>query len=159
MSIDPVLERAVLAEMAFSSRRARHPTLARAVAERIHDGNNDLLEHLWRVARAVPPRFRRVARLHHADDAAARPRDLASVGLTPAEREAIELLAQFDVPAPGRSELQRLYAIARVPGATGHIARVVARASLWERLVRAPAGGEDQTRLRLLTDPRFAKCR
>jgi hypothetical protein len=159
MSIDPVLERAVLAEMTLRSRRARHAALARAVAEAIHGGNHDLLEHLRRVARAVPPRFRRVAWLHHAWDVATGPRDLASVGLTSSERGAIELLAQVDVPAPGRNELHRLYAIAREPGATGHIARVVARASLWERLAHAPAAGEDQTRLRLLTDPRFATCR
>jgi hypothetical protein len=159
MSIDPVLERAVLAEMAFRSRRARHPTLARAAAEGIHRGNHDLLDHLRRVARAVPPRFRRVAWLHHAWDVAAGQQDLASVGLTPSERAAIELLAEADLPAPGCKELQRLYAIAREPGGTGHIARVVAGASLWERLAHTPAAGEDQTRLRLLTDPRFAICR
>jgi hypothetical protein len=159
MSIDPVLERAVIAEMAFSSRRARQPTLARAVAEGIHRGNHDLLDHLRSVARAVPPRFRRVAWLHHAWDVPAEPRDLASVGLTRSERAAIELLAEVDVPAPGRNELQRLYAIAREPGGTGHIARVVAGASLWERLAHAPPAGEDQSRLRLLTDPRFTICR
>jgi hypothetical protein len=159
MSIDPVLERAVLAEMAFRGRRARQPTLARAVAEGIHRGNHDLLDHLLSVARAVPPRFRRVAWLHHARDVAAGPRDLASVGLTASERAAIELLSELDLPTPGRKELQRLYAIAREPGGTGHIARVVAGASLWERLAHAPAAGEDQARLRLLTDPRFATCR
>jgi hypothetical protein len=79
--------------------------------------------------------------------------------LTPAERGAIELLATVDLPAPASSELQRLYAIARAPGSTGQIARVVARASLWERLAHSPAASEDQTRLRLLTDPRFAICR
>jgi hypothetical protein len=159
MSIDPVLERAVLAEMAFRSRRARHPTLARGAAEGIHRGNHDLLDHLRRVAHAVPPRFRRVAWLHHAWDVAAGPQDLASVGLTPSERAAIELLAEVDLPTPGCKELQHLYAIAREPGGTGHIARVVAGASLWERMAHAPAAGEDQTRLRLLTDPRFAICR
>jgi hypothetical protein len=159
MTIDPVLERAVLAEMTFRSRRARHPTLARALAERIHGGNHELLEHLRHVARAVPPRFRRVAWLHHACDSAEGARGLESAGLTPPEREAIELLAHVDVAAPGRREMERLYAIARVPGGTGYIARVVARASLWERLADAPAASEDQTRLRLLTDPRFARCR
>jgi hypothetical protein len=159
MSIDPVLERAVLAEMTFRSRRARHPTLARAMAEGIHGGNHDLLEHLRHVARAVPPRFRRVAWLHHAWDAATVPRDLGSVGLTSSEHGAIELLAEVDVPAPGSGELERLYAIAQEPGGPGHIARVVAGASLWERLAHAPVAGEDETRLRLLTDPRFAICR
>jgi hypothetical protein len=159
MSIDPILERAVLAEMTFRSRRARHPTLARAMAEGIHSGNHDLLEHLRHVARAVPPRFRRVAWLHHARDAAALPQDLASVGLTSSERGAIELLAKVDVPAAGSSELKRLYAIAQEPGGPGHIARVVAGASLWERLAHAPIAAEDETRLRLLTDPRFAICR
>jgi hypothetical protein len=159
MSIDPVLERAVLAEMTFRSRRARQPTLARVLAERIHAGNHDLLEHLGRVAPAVPPRFRRVAWLHHACHEAQGGRRLASAGLTRSEHEAIELLAQVDVPAPGRAELQRLYAIARAPGRPGHIARVVARASLWERLAHVPVIREDQATLRLLTDPRFAARR
>jgi len=159
MSIDPVLERAVLAELTLRSRRARRPTLAGAVAAEIHHGNHDLLEHLRGVARAVPPRFRRVAWLHHAWDGAASPRDLASVGLTASERGAIELLVDVDTPSPGRDELQRLYAIAREPGGTGHIARVVAGASLWEHLTHAPSADEDQARLRLLTDPRFAICR
>jgi hypothetical protein len=159
MSIDPVLERAVLAELTLRSRRARRPTLARAVAEGIHRGNHDLLEHLRSVAHAVPPRFRRVAWLHHASDGAAGPRELASVGLTASERGAIELLVDVDAPPPGSDELQRLYAIAREPGGPGHIARVVAGASLWEHLTHAPAVDEAQVRLRLLTDPRFAICR
>jgi hypothetical protein len=159
MSIDPKLERAVLAEMTFRSRRARDPTLPRPLAERIHAGNDELVEHLQRVARVVPPRFRAVAWLHHACDGAEGRRGLASVSLTPAERGAIELLADIDAPVPGRKELQRLYAIARAPGGSGHIARVVARATLWERLAQCVAPNEDQTRLRLLTDPRFAICR
>jgi hypothetical protein len=159
MSIDPVLERAVLAEMTLRTRRARHPTLPRPLAERIHGENGELVEHLHRVARVVPPRFRAVAWLHHAWDGAEGRQGLASVALTPAERGAIKLLAHLDVPIPGRRELQRLYAIARVPGGAGHIARVVARASLWERLAQSSTASEDQTRLRLLTDPRFAICR
>jgi hypothetical protein len=159
VSIDPVLERAVLAEMTLRTRRARHPTLPRPLAERIHGGNHELVEHLHRVARAVPPRFRAVAWLHHAWNGAEGRRGLAGVALTPAERGAIELLADLDVPVPGRAELQRLYGIARAPGGAGYIARVVARASLWERLADCAAANEDQTRLCLLTDPRFAICR
>jgi hypothetical protein len=145
--------------MTLRTRRARHPTLPRPLAERIHAGNDELVEHLYRVARVVPPRFRAVAWLHHAWDGAEGRRRLGSASLTPSERGAIELLAHLDAPIPGRKELQRVYAIARAPGGAGHIARVVGGASLWERLAQFSPAGEEQARLRLLTDPRFAICR
>jgi hypothetical protein len=65
MSIDPGLERYVLAESALRARRAREHERScrrpRALAERLHHGRHDLLAHLRRVAYAVPERFRSVA--------------------------------------------------------------------------------------------------
>jgi len=58
MSIDPVLERAVLAEMTF--RRPARPApdaCARHGQEVIMAETMNSLEHLRHVARAVPPRF------------------------------------------------------------------------------------------------------
>jgi hypothetical protein len=130
VSIDPVFERAVLAELTLSGRRAQRPTLPRALAERIHHGDDEALEHLYLVARAVSHRFRSVAWLHHASGQVST-RDLANVGLAPAEQRAVELLAEVDdVPTPAVNELGLPYAIALEPGGTGQIARIVACASL-----------------------------
>jgi len=85
VGVDPRFERAVLAELALSERRARRhdPSRgARALARRLHRGRHDLLAHLRRVAFAVPSAFRPVAWLHHAREAHATSRALTAAGLT-----------------------------------------------------------------------------
>jgi hypothetical protein len=103
VSVDPRFERFVLAELALRERRARRrygSHGARALAQRLHRGRDDLLAHLRRVAQSVPRRFRRVAWLH--------------------------------------------------------LARVVARAAIEDRLDGARPVGETLTALYLLPDPRLA---
>lgn len=123
----------------------------------MHRGRNDLLAHLRRVAYAVPKRFRSVAWLHHAREAAVTPNALAAAGLTDAEIRAIELLACVDPTAPDDTRLARVRAIAEASGSAGYLARVVAHAALEDRLEGAGPTGESLTALRLLTDPRFAR--
>jgi hypothetical protein len=72
MTIDPWFERAVVTELALTGRRGRRRApshSARALAQKLHRDRRDLLAHLGRVADAVPPTFRPVARLHHAHEA------------------------------------------------------------------------------------------
>ena len=161
MSIDPRLERSILAELALRERQARRqpePQQApRALAERLHRGRDDLLAHLRRVAHAVPNGFRSVAWLHHAREAAVTPRALTAAGLTHAEVRAIELLAYADPCVPKNLELARVRAIAEAPNSAGYLARVVAHAALKDRLDGARPTGESLTALRLVTDPRLAR--
>jgi hypothetical protein len=88
VSIDPGFERFVLAELALRERRARRRDSsygARALAQRLHRGRDDLRAHLLRVAQAVPSSFRRVAWLHHAHEADVTPQEPSTVGLTKEE--------------------------------------------------------------------------
>jgi hypothetical protein len=161
VSIDPRLERSILAELALRERQARRQSESQqapqALAERLHRGRDDLLAHLRRVAQAVPNGFRSVAWLHHAREAAVTPRALTAAGLTHAEVRAIELLVYADLCVPKNLELARVRAIAESPGSAGYLARVVAHAALRDRLDGAPPTGESLTALRLLTNPRLAR--
>jgi hypothetical protein len=157
VSIDPHFERSVLAEFRLRERRSpRRDRLhgARLLARKLHHGRLDLLAHLRRVAHALPTRFRAVAWLHHAHDADVTPRALAAAGLTKEEATAIQLLAA--PPAPQGSLLQHVRILSSAPGSAGHLARVVARAALEDRLDGAPPTGETLTALRLLPDPGLA---
>jgi hypothetical protein len=81
VSVDPRFERNVLAELARRERRAHRDDgwqCARLLAQRLHRGSNDLLAHLYRVAFAVPARFRAVAWLHHAGEADVTPHALTA---------------------------------------------------------------------------------
>jgi hypothetical protein len=161
VSIDPRLERSILAELALRERQARRqpqPQQApQAIAERLHRGRNDLLAHLRRVAHGVPKGFRSVAWLHHAHEPAVIRGALTAAGLTHVEVRAIELLAYSDFCVPKNLELARVRAIAESPGSAGYLARVVAHAALRDRLDGAPPTGESLTALRLLTNPRLAR--
>jgi hypothetical protein len=73
--------------------------------------------------------------------------------LTDTEIRAVDLLA-YAVPAVLENiRLSRVRAIARTPGVAGHLARVVAHASLKDRLRAARSTGEGLTALGLLGDP------
>ena len=156
MTIDPSFERSVLAEFRLRERRARGGDElhgARLLAQKLHRGSHDLLAHLRRVAHALPTRFRAVAWLHHAHEADVTPRALTAAGLSEEEATAIKLLAPA---APQGSLLQRVRTLSAAPGSAGHLARVVARAAIEDRLDGAQANGETLTALRLLPDPGLA---
>jgi hypothetical protein len=156
VSIDPRLERAVLAELALSERRGRRrdPSHgARALAHKLHRDRHDLLAHLRRVAVAVPAAFRRVAWLHHARDAHVTSRALSAAGLTSEEVAAVDLLAHAAPASLERSVLRRARALSQAPGRAGYLARVVARAAIEDRLDGVRPEAETLTALRLLPDP------
>lgn len=157
MSIDPHFERTVLAEFRLRERRAarREPSHgARALAQKLHHGQRDLLEHLRRVAFALPRMFRVVAWLHHAAAAGVTPRALTAAGLTKDEAAAVEL---FDAPpALRRSVLQCARSLSNAPGRPGQLARGVARAAIEDRLDGAQPRGEIVTALCVLPDPGLA---
>jgi hypothetical protein len=160
MSVDPRFERFVLAEFALRERRGRRADRshrARVLAERLHDGRDELLAHLRRVSYRVPERFRRVAWLHHAYDADATPRALRSAALSNDELAAIELFGKVCPPESARPLLPRVRALAAAPGLVGYIARVVARAGIEDRLDGARPTGDTLAALLLLPDPRRAR--
>jgi hypothetical protein len=159
VSVDPRFERFVLAELALRERRARRRDGAhgaRAMAQRLHRGRDDLLAHLRRVVQAVPSRFRRVAWLHHAHEADPTPQALNTVGLTKEEMSALEFLAAAGSVSRALPLLDRVGALSKAPGSAGYLARVVARAAIEDRLDGARAAGETLTALGLLPDPRLA---
>lgn len=158
MSVDPRLERLVLAELAPRERRAARRDGshgARVLAQRLHRGRYDLLAHLRRVVQVVPTRFRRVAWLHHAHEAGVTPRALSTVGLTKDEMSALELFAAAGSPSRALPLLDRMRTLAKAPGSAGYLARVVARAEIEDRLDGARPVGETLTALCLLPDPRL----
>jgi hypothetical protein len=137
VSVDRSLERLVLAELALLERRhTRHPpfgsSAARALAHKVHAGHDDLLMHLRRVAGAVPEHFRRVAWLHHAVVDQVMTDDLAAAGLHVNEVAAVRLLAGDDSGCD--VHLLRTPTIVAASGMPGHLARVVARAAVADRL-------------------------
>ena len=157
MSIDPHLERSVLAEFRLRKRTARRRDElhgARLLAQKLLHGRLDLITHLRRVAHGLPGRFRAVAWLHHAHEAEVTPRALTAAGLTKDELAAVEL---FDAPAAlRRSVSHRACSLSNAPGRPGQLARVVACAPIEDRLDRAAPGGDSLSALRRLPDPRLA---
>ena len=159
MSVDARFERFVLAELALQERRAHRRDgshRARVLAQRLHRGRDDLLEHLRRVAQAVPSRFRRVAWLHHAHEADVTPHALSTAGLTTEEMSALRLLAAVGSTSRALPLLDRMRTLSKAPGSAGYLARVVGRAAIEDRLDGAPPVGETLTALSLLPDPRLA---
>jgi hypothetical protein len=137
VSVNPGLERLVLAEMALRERRNRRRSpfgsrSARALAHKLHAGHDDLLLHLRRVAGAVPESFRRVAWLHHAVIAQVMTDDRAAAGLNVNEVAALRLLSVADSAC--EVSLLRSPRIATATGMPGHLARIVARAAVADRL-------------------------
>src|SRR5439155_6365735 len=132
------------------------PHGALAPAHRLHRGRDDLLAHLRRVAYSVPRPFRPVAWLHHAREAHATSRALTAAGLSRDEVAAVDLLARARRPSPNGSVLHRARDLSEAPGLAGHLARVVARASIEDLLDGARPERETLAALALLPDPRLA---
>jgi hypothetical protein len=109
---------------------------ARSIAHHFHGCQRDrfdelVVEHLARVAAAVPEEAQATAWLHDVfERAGAEPDELRSGGLTSVELAALELLTR--VP----SEVYELYLlrIARAAGEEGRLARCVKRADLDDHL-------------------------
>jgi hypothetical protein len=159
VTIDPRFEHAVLAELALSGRRGRRrdPSYsARALAQKLHRGRDDLLAHLRRVAYTVPRTFRPVAWLHHARQAHVTSRALTAAGLTREEVAPVDLLGHAAHLSSLRSVLHSARALSKAPGRAGYLARVVARAAIEDRLDGARPDGETLAALRLLPDPWLA---
>jgi hypothetical protein len=114
-------------------------TIAAAIASRVHLDQTDrfggsLLDHVARVASAVPADARSVAWLHDVlersdTDVAA----LRSDGLTPLEEGALDLLTRHD----GESYETYALRVAFAPGEVGRLARVVKHADLDDHIATA----------------------
>jgi hypothetical protein len=114
------------------------PDVARSIAYYSHHGRRDRLgelqiEHVSRVAAAVPPPARTTAWLHdvleHSDTPSAL---LREGGMTDLEEEALDLLTRR---ADEAFELHMLR-IAHAPGAAGDVARAIKIADLDDQLAR-----------------------
>jgi hypothetical protein len=150
----------VLSEFAAGERRARRrdrSNRARSLAERLHAGRRDLVEHLRRVAFAVPRTFRAVAWLHHAGETNVTVHTLRSAGLTSDEVTAIKLFAHADPSRSKHAVLDRARTLSKASGLAGYLARVVARAAIEDRLDGARPEGDILAALTLLPDPRLTR--
>ena len=108
--------------------------IARAVARRVHTGQFDrrgdpLIEHVERVAQAVPSDVRALAYLHDILERGG-PSELSELALTDEEWDVLGLLTRR------QSESYKLYVlrIARAPGRPGAIARAIKLADLDDHL-------------------------
>jgi hypothetical protein len=109
---------------------------ARSIAQFSHVGRRDrfgdpVIDHIERVAAAVPPEARAIAFLHdvleHSDTSVA---ELRAAGLTLDELEILELLTR----APNESYEAHTLRVAYARGSEGRIARVVKLADLDDHL-------------------------
>src|SRR4051812_32606677 len=114
-------------------------TIARSIAHVAHTGRRDrfgelLIEHVERVAAAVPDHVRALAYLHdvleHSDTAVD---ELEAEGLTALELAALRLLTR----APGESYEAYTLRVAHGGGPEGELARLVKLADLADHLARA----------------------
>jgi hypothetical protein len=111
-------------------------TIARGIAHYSHVGGRDrfdepVIEHVERVAAAVPPDARAVAFLHDVlERSGTTIAELHAAGLTPLEQAALELLTR----ASGESYEAHTLRVAHAPGAAGALARVVKLADLDDHL-------------------------
>jgi hypothetical protein len=121
-----------------------HEDVARRIASRVHAGQRDrfgepVVEHVARVAAAVPRVARANAWLHDVPErSAVTAEELRAEGLTVHELDALGLLTRE--PA----ECYELYAlrIANAGGEAGRLARLVKLADLDDHLARADAPPE-----------------
>lgn len=112
---------------------------AHNIASQSHRGQRNrfgdpVIDHLARVARAVPPDARSTALLHDLLELCPTARRrLRSNGLTRVELEALELLRH----APGEAYEVYVRRIASAPGPAGRLARLVKLADLNDHLAHA----------------------
>jgi hypothetical protein len=106
------------------------PERAQAIAERLHMDDAALLEHVRRVAAAVPGDAVAVAWLHEAlERTAVSEHELLIAGLESDELRALRLLTRPNAPS-----LPHLDLIAHAAGRSGWLARVVRHADLEDRV-------------------------
>jgi len=116
--------------------------VARDIACRRHEGQRDrvgdpLIDHVSRVAAAVPAGARATAWLHDVlERTPAGPAELEASGLDAVEREALELLTRA-ADEPFETYVLR---IVHAPGAAGELARTVKAADLRDHIQRESAG-------------------
>ena len=109
---------------------------ARTVARRLHAGQltrsgAPLIEHVERVARAVPKDARALAYLHDVLERSARGANvLRASGLTRPEYNVLNVLTR----KPGETYVDYVDRIARARGAAGRLARMIKRADLNDHL-------------------------
>ena len=117
---------------------------ARALAETLHHGQLDasgapLIDHIRRVAAAVPGEARVVAWLHEAlERTSISEEELLSTGLSHDELRAIRLLTRDTNSRSNTRYLAHVKRIARAGGAGAHVARCVKRADLADRALNRP---------------------
>jgi hypothetical protein len=118
--------------------RSPEPIDARKIAYTRHGEHRNaagepIVEHLERVANAVPPEARTVAYLHdvleHSDTS---PAELEAEGVTPVELQAIQLLTRH----PDESFEAHTLRIAYAKGPAGRLARAVKLADIDDHLSR-----------------------
>ena len=112
------------------------PGVAQRIASRQHEGQRNrfgdpVIDHVQRVAAAVPPHARATALLHDLYELCpAAHRQLRGKDLTPTEMEALELLTHAS-DEPYEVYVRR---IADAPGPAGRLARIVKLADLDDHL-------------------------
>ena len=114
---------------------------ARMIAEAAHRGQTEpsgrpYIDHVRRVAAAVPPEAVSVAWLHDAlERSEVSEESLVAAGLSPHERAALRLLTHRDVEERDDATfLSHVRIIAATPGRAGRIARAVKRADMEDRM-------------------------
>jgi hypothetical protein len=123
------------------------PETARALAERVHGAALDrygspLVQHVARVAAAVPVEAAAVAWLHEALEYAGVTEDeLRRAGASGAEIGALKLLTR-NLEGDDAAYLAHIARIARAPGRSGRLARIVKRVDLADRTTHKPSGPE-----------------
>ena len=120
---------------------------ARALAERVHGAALDrygspLLQHIARVAAAVPVEATVVAWLHEGLEYAGLTVDeLRRAGASEAEIGALKLLSR-DLKGDDAAYVAHITRIARAPGHSGRLARIVKRVDLVDRATHKATGRE-----------------
>jgi hypothetical protein len=115
------------------------PDIAHRIASKNHVGQRNrfgdpVIDHVERVAAAVPPRARATALLHDLLELCATARwQLRGKDLTRTELKALELLTH----APGEPYAAYIRRIANAPGPAGRLARTVKLADLEDHLAHS----------------------
>lgn len=113
--------------------------IAHCIASQKHEGqrtrfDDPVIDHLARVAAAVPPDARTTALLHdRLERCPSADRQLRAEGLTRTELDALELLTHV----PGEPYEVYVRRIAKAPGPAGRLARIVKLADLDDHLAHA----------------------